>query len=180
MTFNYRGDPVLGPALAYWTRKRDARSMPRKRDIDPTEIPVQLLPNFQILDVIDGGARFRYRLVGTASVDAYGQDYTGSYPDELFPDDRLNFIQTIYRMVCETKAPVFSRNKYHTPKNLEVFASRIYMPLSDNDLDVNFVRCILRFQSGNLVERGACGAGARLDPCEQYIEPIEIPAEAAA
>jgi hypothetical protein len=79
MSYNYRDDPVLGPVLAYGVRKRGFRSMPRKCDIDATEIPPRLLPNLQLIDVIDGGARFRYRLVGTASVEAFGDDYTGKY-----------------------------------------------------------------------------------------------------
>ncbi len=105
MTYNYRDDPILGPTLTYWTQKRGARPMPRKRDIDPIELPPKLLPNIQIIEVIDGGARFRYRLVGTASVDAFGSDYTGRYPDEMFTDDRLNFIQSIYRRVYDDQAP---------------------------------------------------------------------------
>ncbi len=55
--------------------------MPRRRDIDPTEIP-RLLPNLQITELIDGGARIRYRLTGTAIVNAYGADLTGKYFQE--------------------------------------------------------------------------------------------------
>jgi hypothetical protein len=174
MAYDYRRDPTLGPVLAYWAVKRRGRAMPRKRDIDPTEIPSNLLPNIQLLDVIAGGGRFRYRLVGTASVEAYGKDYTGSYPDELFSDDRLNFVLGIYKAVCTSKAPVFSRNKYHTPKHTEIFASRIYMPLSDDGIEVSHILGILRFESVSLIDNGSCGDGATLDPAGQYIEPIAI------
>ena len=173
MSYNYRDDPVLGPVLAYWVRKRGFRSMPRKCDIDATEIPPRLLPNLQLIDVIDGGARFRYRLVGTASVEAFGDDYTGKYPEEMFADDRPSFIQKIYRSVCASKLPLFSRNKYHTTKNIDLFATRIYMPLSDDDCDVPHIFGVLRFESGNAVARGSWGA-AKLDPAGQYIEQIEL------
>ena len=63
MIYNYRNDPVLGVVLAYWDQKRGTRLMPCKRDIDPIEIPRRLLPNLQLIDVIDGGERFRYRFV---------------------------------------------------------------------------------------------------------------------
>ncbi len=105
MACNYRDDLVLGTALAYWLEKRGARSMPSKRDIDPTEISAKILPNLQLIDVIDGGARFRYRLIGTATVDAYGEDFTGRYPDEMFPAELRDFIHGIYRRVCVSKAP---------------------------------------------------------------------------
>jgi len=173
MTYNYRDDPILGPALTYWTQKRGARPMPRKRDIDPVELPPRLLPNIQIIEVIDGGARFRYRLVGTASVDAFGSDYTGRHPDEMFSDDRLNFIQSIYRRVYETGLPLFSLNRYHTTKNVDLFAYRIYMPLSEDGIQVSHILGILRYQSGVAADAG-WREGAKLDPFGQHIESIEI------
>jgi len=173
MTYNYRDDPILGPALAYWMQKRGSRSMPRKRDIDPVELPPKLLPNLQIIEVIDGGGRFRYRLVGTASVDAFGSDYTGRYPDQMFSDDRLNFIQSIYRRVYQTKRPLFSLNRYHTTKNTDLFAYRIYMPLSEDGVEVDNILGILRYQSG-VVAGGGWREGAKLDPDGQHIESIDI------
>lgn len=173
MIYNYREDPILGPTLTYWTQKRGSRSMPRKRDIDPIELPPKLLPNIQIIEVIDGGARFRYRLVGTASVDAFGSDYTGRYPDEMFSDDRLNFIQSIYRTVYTTKAPLFSLNRYHTTKNIDLFAYRIYMPLSEDDIEVGHILGILRYQSGVAADTG-WREGAKLDPFGQHTELIDV------
>jgi hypothetical protein len=121
MAYNYQDDPILGPVLAYWLRKRGTSSMPRKRDIDPTEIDPKTLPNLQIIDVIDDGERFRYRLVGTALVEANGKDYTGRYPEELLSTDRANFVLNIYQTVCRLKCPLFSTNRYHTTKNLDLF-----------------------------------------------------------
>jgi len=173
MIYNYRSDPVLGPALAYWTEKRGSNAMPRKRDIDPVELPRKLLPNIQIIEVVDGGARFRYRLVGTASVDAFGSDYTGRYVDEMFSDDRLKFIRHIYSTVHTTKIPLFSLNRYHTTKNIDLFAYRIYMPLSEDGDDVSHVLGILRFESGSVADAG-WREGAQLDPEGQHLEPIDV------
>ena len=159
--------------LAYWIEKRGSRSMPRKRDIDPIEISPRILPNLQIIEVINRGARFRYRLVGSASVDAFGSDYTGRYPDEMFSDDRLNFIQSIYRKVCATKIPLFSLNRYHTPKNIDLFAYRIYMPLSEDGIDASHIFGALRYESGSVAEAG-WREGAKLDPSGQHTESIEI------
>ncbi|HXC28690.1 MAG TPA: PAS domain-containing protein [Stellaceae bacterium] len=154
MTYNYRDDPVLGPALSYWTGKRSGRSMPRKRDIDPIEIPPKILPNLQIIDAIDGGARFRYRLIGTALVEAYGRDFSGRIVDELFPDGRLDFVQSLYRSVCTSKAPIFSRNKYHTPRDVDLFSMRIYMPLSEDGVAVQHILGVMRFEYGAVFDEG--------------------------
>lgn len=172
MTYNYHDDPVLGPALSYWMGKRGGRSMPRKRDIDPIEIPAKILPNLQIIEVIDGGARFRYRLIGTALVEAYGKDFSGLIVDELFPDGRLDFVQGIYRSVCTSKAPVFSRNKYHTPRNVDLFSMRIYMPLSEDDLAVQNILGVMRFEYGATVDAGLWDMQAT--PEWHYTEPVDV------
>ena len=175
MTYDFRSDLILGPALAYWIRKRGPRAMPCKRDINPTEMPPKLLRNLQIIDVIDAGARFRYRLVGTASVEAHGRDYTGKYPEDLLDGDRLKFLLRIYRTVYETKSPVFSRNGYYTARGNTLFANRIYMPLSDDGINVHHILGVLMFESGIAIN-GGLWAESQLDPFAQYIEPIEIAA----
>ncbi len=81
MSYDFRSDPILGPAYEYWRSKCGARAMPRRRDIDPTEIP-RLLPNLQIVEIV--GTRIRYRLAGTAIVEAYGEELAGKYIDEMF------------------------------------------------------------------------------------------------
>jgi hypothetical protein len=149
--------------------------MPSKRDIDPTEIHPKILPNMQIIDVIDDGARFRYRLVGTALVQANGKDYTGQYPEELLSEDRASFVLNIYRTVCQSKGPLFTTNRYHTTKNIDLFTNRIYMPLSDDGMNVHYILGVLQFASGIGLDRGTWGEG-KLDPAGQYMEPIEIAA----
>jgi hypothetical protein len=172
MTYSYRDDPMLGSVLAYWVRKRGTRPMPCRRDIDPTEISRELLPNLQIVEVVDGGARFRYRLAGTALVEAYGEEFTGKYSDELFCGERLRFMHEMYRAVCASKAPLFARNKYKTPRNIEFAAYRIYMPLSDDGGDVHHIFGVLRLELGVHLDSGIWGDGVNLDSGEQYVEPI--------
>lgn len=174
MAYNYRDDAILGPVLGYWMGKRGYRSMPRKRDIDPIEISPQVLPYLQIIEAINGGARFRYRLVGTALVEAYGKDFSGCIADELFSDSRLDFVQGIYRTVCETKAPLFSRNKYYTPRNAELFSMRVYMPLSENDAEVHHILCAMRFDYGTVFDNRSWGLETTMEPEWHYTEAIDL------
>jgi hypothetical protein len=174
MVYNYRDDPVLGTVLAYWDQKRGTRLMPRKRDIDPVEIPPRLIRNLQIIDVIDAGEQFRYRLVGTASVEAYGSDYTGKHPEDMFSDDRPQRIKRVYRAVCESKIPMFCQNKYLTPTDVELQALRIYMPLSDDGVQVSYIFGVLRFEFAPPFDRGFWGEGTISDPSSHYVEPITI------
>jgi hypothetical protein len=176
--YDYRNDPILSDALAFWLARRGARTMPRKSDLDPVEMPPRLLPQLQIIEPIADG-RFRFRLVGTAAVEAYGRDYTGRCPDEMFTPDRAAFIQRIYRTACETRRPVFSRNKYITTKNVDLIANRLYLPLSDDDATVDFILGVLTFDYGTEVLTGIWGRARITEAAAQHLETLDPPALAA-
>jgi hypothetical protein len=103
--YDLKRDPTLGAAYSYWCAKRGARAMPRRRDIDPSEISPRLLPFLQITELLDGGSRIRYRLVGTAIVAAYGADLTGRHLDEVVSGERLRFVEDNYRRIYREKRP---------------------------------------------------------------------------
>lgn len=171
MVQDYRDNPVLARALRYWRAKRGRREMPRRRDIDPTEI-APLLPHLQLIDVVEGGARYRYRLVGTSLVTAFGREYTGTYLDELLTAERLANAQRVYGAVVARRKPVFLRNRYNTTLDVEMIANRLYMPLSADGRTVNLILGALTFDWG----RGAVAgmwSGASLDPSSASIEIIE-------
>ncbi len=152
--------------------------MPRRRDIEPTEIP-RLLPHLQLIEVAEGGARFRYRLTGTALVTAFGKEYTGSYLDELFTGEELAYARHVYSTVCARRQPVFLRNRYSTTRDVGMVANRLYLPLSDDGVSVNIILGALTFAW----EPGAAigvWADARLDPLTAAIEIVEDAEPAAA
>jgi hypothetical protein len=168
---DYSRDPVLAQALTYWRAIRRARAMPSRRDIDPTEIGL-LLPHLQLIDVIDGGARYRYRLAGTSLVTAFGREYTGKYLDELFAGERLAYAQRVFAMVYSRQRPVFLRNRYSTTRDVDMMANRLYMPLSEDGRSVNVIFGALTFEFG----RGALAglwSGATLDRSTATLHVIE-------
>src|SRR5690349_9111742 len=77
------GQPLIAALLDYWEVKRDGRPMPDRRDIDPAELPPKLLPHLLLGETLDGGTRWRYRLVGTEIVRRLGFDPTGKYIDDV-------------------------------------------------------------------------------------------------
>src|SRR5579862_7094123 len=117
--------------------------MPRRRDIDPTEIP-RLLPNIQISEIV--GTRIRYRLVGTTIVEFYGGELKGKYFDEIFSGERLRFIESNYRMMCDGKRPVLVCNRYHSKRDAPVICTRLIMPLSEDGETVNQCLTVMSFQ----------------------------------
>ncbi|MGO8918396.1 MAG: PAS domain-containing protein [Stellaceae bacterium] len=172
MSYDYRTDPILGQALAYWAGKRDRRTMPRRRDLDPAEI-ARLLPNLQLIDV--QGDQFRYRLVGTALVEAFGYDYTGKTPHELFTGPRADFVCALYRSVRDGRRPMFNRNRYTTTKDLDLIANRLYLPLSEDDHQVNMIFGAFTFEFGADASVGAWGS-ADLDATMSETELVSLDA----
>jgi hypothetical protein len=161
LSHEYQIDPILARVLAYWTDKRHGRTMPRRRDIDPIDLR-ELLPHIQLIDVVNSGARarYRYRLVGTSLVTAFGKEYTGKYLDELFTGERLRMAETVFGKVREERQPVFLRNRYSTTKDVEMVANRLYLPLSEDDRDVNVIMGTLTFEYGRGAAPGMLGAAA--------------------
>ena len=172
MTYDYRADSILGGALAYWLGKQGGRAMPARRDIDPTEIP-RLLPNLQLIEVINGGSRFRYRLIGTALVEAFGRDYTGTYLDELFPDERGAFAHGLFQAVCTARQPMFLRSTYSTLRAVDLVANRLYLPLSDGGTNVGIILGALTFEFGSGAIAGVWET-ATLDTSACNIEPVDL------
>jgi hypothetical protein len=159
--YDYRGDPILGPVLAYWCAKRGNRSMPARRDIDPAELPT-LLPHLQLIDIVDG--RYRYRLVGSELVYAYGSDYTRRYADEFFEGTRAASIIEVYGIVRDARQSVFLRSRYLTSRDTSLIANRLYLPLSTDGHDVNMILGALTFEHDATAPiAGAWGNEARLD-----------------
>ena len=145
MAYDFRSDAILGPAFDYWETKRAARAMPRRADIDPSEI-TSLLPYLQITELIDGGTRMRYRLVGTGIVTAYGAELTGKYFEEVFAGDRLRFIEENYRLMCAEKRPILVDSRYASRKEVELFCYRLVMPLSEDDTNINQALTAMSFK----------------------------------
>jgi hypothetical protein len=138
-------DQVLSALLAYWRSKLAGRAMPRRADIEPTEIP-QLLPHLQLVDRVDG--RYRYRLAGTAIVAAYGNELTGKFVDEIIPPGRRAVAEGHYNTVYQSKRPIFVRNKYTTTRDIDIMASRVILPLSEEGATVSMVVTGQTFEYG--------------------------------
>jgi hypothetical protein len=158
---------VLSALWAYWRDKRQDRAMPRRRDIDPAEIP-RLLPHLQLVERAADG-RFRYRLTGTAVVEAYGQELTGAFVDEVIPPHRRAVAERHYALAFDSGRPIFVRNKYTTPNGAELMVTRVILPLSEDGRAVNLLLMGQTFEFGS---RRAARLGAesmidtRLDQVE--------------
>jgi hypothetical protein len=124
-------DALLTALYVYWAEQRHGHELPDRRDIDPVAIPTTLLPHLALVDVVDGGARFRNRLVGTAIVERWGADTTGRYHDELMsPGSYSDYIHSLYRETVHKRAPVYSESLFRWDVHGHLLTRRLYLPLT--------------------------------------------------
>lgn len=121
-------NPILADLWRYWQRKRANRPLPNRADIDPMEIPT-VLPYVLLVERSDE-ARFRFRLAGTAVVEAYGMELTGRHVDEVFPPSRRVLAEQHYAMVYQSGRPITAVNRYTNSRGVEHVASRLILPLA--------------------------------------------------
>lgn len=162
----------LAEALAYWQGKRAGRLMPQRRDIDPSELR-SLLPHIQLVEPVaaEGRWRFRYRLVGTAIVEAYGGELTGRHVDELISGERARFVHDYYGKVCDGRRPVFVRSRYLSRKAVDLTANRLLMPLSADGERVSLIFAALTFEFTRTTG-ASIGQDAELDLAASHVEVL--------
>jgi hypothetical protein len=121
----------------YWDAKRALRSMPARRDLDPAEMR-GLLPYLTIVEEVDG--EFRYRLVGTAVSRERGIDLTGQpVGSSVNPPEYAAALVAGYRELFDAGRPCVTTAVYQTPSGIMHNTSRMLLPLSENDRQVNMV-----------------------------------------
>jgi len=137
----------LKDLYAYWLSKKGASPAPPRSAIKPEEM-VPLLPNIALADVIGEPPRFRFRVFGTRLVDAYGQDLTGKFTDEIDLGSAAlttDIMAACTKMVRECRAQVVRvQFEKHDGRHLEY--ERIGLPLSDDGVSVNMLLCAFAFE----------------------------------
>lgn len=128
----------LADLHAYWTAKRGARFAPARADIDPVEIP-RLLPHLMLIDVIEGGARFRYRLAGTEIENRFGCPMVGRRIDELMRGRYAEYVLSLYRELLTRRRPIYSESGYGRQEDSLLYTRRLMLPLSSDGASVDMV-----------------------------------------
>ena len=131
-------EPLLAGFVAYWEAKRGAREVPEKRDIDPTEIDRALLPYIAIGE-LEGGARVRYRLVGTGITGRHGIDATGKYVDEVLRGAYGDYIRGLLAETTRKRRPIYSEAVSRHGGGQYLRVKRVMMPLSDGGREIRFI-----------------------------------------
>jgi hypothetical protein len=131
--------PPLQSLLEYWLSKRAGAPMPLRTAIDPLDIPL-LLPHLMLTEPVESGADFRYRLVGTAVVEAAGIDFTGRRQSELLaPGAYRDYVLGLSRAVMEERRPLYSESSYRALRLSDRWTARLMLPLASATGGVGYI-----------------------------------------
>jgi hypothetical protein len=122
--------PQLRFLMEYWGHLAGGRPMPQARDIDAVEMR-PALGHVNLLDVIEQGRDFRYRVFGSAIAAVTGFDMTGRRASALRArTEVVEFALAIYRAVVERGEPLLT--EHGPPSTVSSIAwHSLILPLAD-------------------------------------------------
>ena len=118
---------------ALWGAKCAPGELPIRGDF-PMEVLRPWIGNLLLMDVLDEGRDFRYRLVGTDLVEIVGRDLTGKVVSECEYDGGTEHVLSSFRKPVEMRGPVFRRGKviWRSRKSYLDYES-VHCPIQDAD-----------------------------------------------
>jgi len=122
----------------YWLSKCRDGALPSRTDIEPTEIPA-LLPNVFLVDVVDGGRDFRYRLIGTHITESVGFEFTGQLVSEFMIGREAALRATDYRKVIEHQEPRYGIGDMVAFGGDQLSCERVLCPMSGDGESINMI-----------------------------------------
>lgn len=121
----------------YWLSLDKDGLIPRRQDFAPEQIQ-NLLPNMIIHEIVSP-TELKMKLVGTAIVEAFGQEMTGrNYLDFVEEERRASASQAI-RLVCEQPCGMLVRVKVLSKTGMALTRETVAFPMRDDDGAAKFV-----------------------------------------
>ena len=120
--------PKIAAIVRYWQSIHPLNRLPGRQHFDPRDIP-ELWRNIMMIEVARDKSRFRFRFrfLGTTIIDYAGEDNTGKWFDERWPD----YDDTPLRRVVEQREPSWWRGPPQLRPEKQYFElERVRLPLA--------------------------------------------------
>lgn len=113
----------------YWHERRGGRELPLSTTIDPIDL-APVLGYVMLMQPLDGGQDFRYRLYGTVIAQYSGLELTGRRVSDVpLPLVGLYFLAT-YRAAYLARRPLFAHHRTHHDIQVAEW-TRLILPFAD-------------------------------------------------
>jgi hypothetical protein len=120
--------PKLAALETLWRGKCGSKSIPARSDFGLFEF-VPWMGNLTILEVIEGGEDFYFRLHGTNIVNLYGYEMTGKYVSGLSEEIRITIFRE-YSEAVQRREPTVIRRSHVHPSREYTKVIKLLLPLS--------------------------------------------------
>jgi len=139
---------ISAKAYIHWqTMARRRGGIPRRRDLDPAEIP-RLLPHLFIVERVAESGRYFFRLSGTAIREIMGFENTNNHLDELLRGEDLKTVSQMFTQVMDEGVCIRSIEGLTYSDRSFVRVEILRLPLKGNDGDSRFVLgCLSQVES---------------------------------
>ncbi|MDJ0951944.1 MAG: PAS domain-containing protein [Alphaproteobacteria bacterium] len=135
---------LLIDLAALWESKCVDGKLPGRADFSP-EVLRRWLGHVIMLDVIDGGRDFRYRLIGTHITRMLNRDYTGKLVSECEYDDRAN-VEDSFRLPLQRRKPVFRTGRATWQSSVDAMPyDSVHMPLATDGENIDMLLGAIEF-----------------------------------
>jgi hypothetical protein len=144
-------DPAFARLHAYWLGKCKNGRLPARTDIDPLDLPRDLLPDIALLEVEAqpqdhplGSHRYRIRLFGSALAAVTGADETGRYYDEAVSPAGYAVLRPLLDRTVSEARPMFFAGPSAAPGRGFLHFGRFGLPLAADGLRVDMILALVR------------------------------------
>ena len=137
----------------YWREITPQGQLPGRQHFDPLDI-ARIMPRVWMLDVVQPGPRFRYRLAGTMEVETLGMDPTGHWLDDIHDAFRTRpDIASRYRAAVETGRATYRFGRVAFVHHREHrFVQNMILPFAADGVTVNLLMILSIMYHSDSVE----------------------------
>jgi hypothetical protein len=130
LLYRYSANAGLIRLAKHCEKLADGREMPSWRDFRPTDVP-WLLGRIYLIEVIDGGADYFFKLCGSLMNEIYGTEPEGRLLSQM-PDCSLKrTLRANYDTVFAARKPLYQRGELHWSEGQRICVERLLIPFCD-------------------------------------------------
>jgi hypothetical protein len=156
---------ALSALFRYWEKKRGARKMPARHDIDPIEMDRRLLPHLMLCEVSANGNIVRFRLVGTSLAKRLGFDPTGQRLSDLPRADYFDFLGSLVRRVYLEGVALYGESAFYWASRGRLDARHLLLPLSAGGSEAAIVLIGTAYSSDEVFPPQICALNGIAQHC---------------
>lgn len=128
--------PTLRDLYHYWRRLRVNGALPHRRDINPADF-VPHLGLVNLIDVVDGGRDFRFRLIGSIVDHVLQRSYTGTMVSDYPRRSGRQHLMTLFTNTALERRPYMGSGKVTFINFKQITYWSVALPLCDDEASVS-------------------------------------------